>query len=306
MRFIPSYLRLYKTGELFRRISSLNDILMDCVMCPRRCHVNRLRSQTGVCGVADLPAVSSAQPHFGEEPLLVGTGGSGTIFMTNCNMRCSYCQNFEISQEGAGDQCTHEELALMMIRLMRQGCHNINFVTPTHQAAQIVESLPKAVEYGLELPLVYNCGGYEEAETIKLLKDIFDIYMPDLKYGDDETAVRLSLAHGYVGTSQAAVKEMHRQVGDLRVVDGFAVKGLIVRHLVLPGGLAGTKEVMRFIAEEISKDTYVNIMDQYRPAYNADKDPELSRKVTKEEYDEAVEIAKKAGLRRIVGVNVNE
>lgn len=302
MRFRPSYLRLYQTGELFRRISALNDVLLDCTLCPRQCRVNRLRGQVGVCGVGDLPAVSSAEPHFGEEPPLVGTGGSGTVFMTNCNMRCSYCQNYEISQEGAGEQCTHEELALMMVRLQKKGCHNINFVTPTHQAPQIVESLPRAVEYGLELPLVYNCGGYEEVETIKLLRDVFDIYMPDLKYGDDEMAVRLSLAHGYVGTSQAAVKEMHRQVGDLRLEDGIATKGLIVRHLVLPGGLAGTEEVMRFIAEELSRDTYVNIMDQYRPCYKAVDEEGLDRRVTREEFEEAVNIARKAGLRRIAGV----
>jgi len=302
MRFRPSYLRLYQTGELFRRISSLNDILLECGLCPRACGVNRLRGQVGVCGVADLPEISTVEPHFGEEPPLVGTGGSGTVFMTNCNMRCSYCQNHEISQGGAGDQCTQEELALAMVRLQKKGCRNINFVTPTHQAPQIVESLPKAIEYGLEVPLVYNCGGYEEVETIKLLRDIFDIYMPDLKYGDDETAVRLSLAHGYVETSQAAVKEMHRQVGDLRLEDGMATKGLIVRHLVLPGGLGGTTEVMRFIAEELSKDTYVHIMDQYRPDYKAVEEQDLGRPVTSEEFDEAINIARKAGLRRIVGV----
>ncbi|MBI5887767.1 MAG: radical SAM protein [Deltaproteobacteria bacterium] len=302
MAFLPGYIKLYENGELSKRIKSLKECLSSCVICPRRCGVNRNQGVQGICRIGSSPVVSAAHPHFGEEPPLAGVSGSGVIFMTYCNMKCVYCQNFDISQEGDGEEVASEELSMMMVGLQKHGCHNINFVTPTHQVPQIAAALPKAIENGLRLPLVYNCGGYEEAGTIRLLDGIFDIYMPDFKYGDDETAFMLSFAPGYVESAKAAIIEMHRQVGDLVIdVSGIAQRGLIVRHLVLPGGLAGTGEVMRFLAKEVSKDTYVNIMDQYRPSYMAVDNPDLARPVTKEEFSEAIRLAKAAGLRRIEG-----
>lgn len=246
--------------------------------------------------------VSSFHVHFGEERPLVGYYGSGTIFLAYCNLKCLFCQNYDISHLGEGQEISREELGNMMISLMRQGCHNINFVTPTHQAAQIVSSLPFAIEKGLEIPLVYNCGGYESVETIKLLDGIFDIYMPDFKYGNNESAKKLSAASDYVEVAKEAVKEMHRQVGDLKIDKrGIAQRGLLIRHLVLPNGLAGTREVMKFIATEISKNTYVNIMDQYRPCYQAFDHPPMNRRITGEEFEEAVRIASEEGLRRLDG-----
>jgi len=246
--------------------------------------------------------VSSFHAHFGEERPLVGYYGSGTIFLTYCNLKCLFCQNYDISHLGEGDEFSVEELGSMMISLMRQGCHNINFVTPTHQVPQIVSALPYAIDKGLEIPLVYNCGGYESVETIRLLDGIFDIYMPDFKYGSNEAAKKLSAAPDYVETAKESIKEMHRQAGDL-VMDkrGIAQKGLLIRHLILPGGLAGTREVMRFIAGEISKNTYVNIMDQYRPCYNAFQHPPMDRRITSEEFEEAIKIAREEGLGRLDG-----
>lgn len=246
--------------------------------------------------------VSSFHAHFGEERPLVGYYGSGTIFLTYCNLKCLFCQNYDISHLGEGREISREEFGSMMISLMRQGCHNLNFVTPTHQAAQIVSSLPSAIENGLDIPLVYNCGGYESVETIKLLDGIIDIYMPDFKYGNNESAKKLSAAPDYVEVAKEAVKEMHRQVGDLKIDKrGIAQRGLLIRHLVLPNGLAGTREVMRFIAMEISKNTYVNIMDQYRPCYKAFEHPPMDRRITGEEFEEAVRIAREEGLERLDG-----
>lgn len=300
----PSYLELYRTGVLAERIATLGRMLERCTVCPRNCVVDRTRGALGVCGVGDRPVVSSFMPHFGEEPPLVGRFGSGTIFMTRCNLQCVFCQNFDISQLGEGEEITTDELASMMTSLQRRGCHNINFVTPTHQVPQIVEALPRAIEDGLEVPLVYNSGGYESVETIRLLDGIFDIYMPDIKYGDNLNAMRYSLAPGYVEISQECVKEMHRQVGDLVTDDfGIARSGLIIRHLVLPGGAAGTDEVVRFIAEEVSPNSYVNIMDQYRPCYRAGEFEELSRTITSAEFEEAVETARRHGLKRLAGVS---
>ncbi|MEE9613367.1 MAG: radical SAM protein [Thermodesulfobacteriota bacterium] len=309
--FRPSYIKLYERGELQERVLALSDMMEECAICPRRCGVRRTEGgggELGVCGVGSLPMVSSCQPHFGEEPPLVGSAGSGTIFMTRCNLKCVFCQNYDISHLGQGAYVSTDELARMMLGLQNQGCHNINFVTPTHQAAQIVASLPRAVEMGLDLPLVYNTGGYDSVETIKLLDGIFDIYMPDIKYGDDGPAGALSAAPDYVEVSRGAVSEMHRQVGEL-VIDerGIAERGLIIRHLVLPGGLAGTKEVMRFIAEELSTESYVNVMDQYRPCYKAAESvdyPDMGRAVTGAEFDEAVGMAKAEGLTRLAGVTV--
>src|SRR3990167_5931169 len=289
----PSYIKLYETGELQKRIDALNVILEDCHLCPRNCRVNRIQGEKGVCRVGALPMVSSFHAHFGEERPLVGYYGSGTIFLTYCNLKCLFCQNYDISHLGEGREVSLKELGAMMINLMRQECHNINFVTPTHQASQIVSALPYAIEKGLEIPLVYNCGGYESVETIKLLDGIFDIYMPDFKYGNNAAAKKLSAAPDYVETAKTAIKEMHRQAGDL-VMDkrGIAQRGLLIRHLILPGGLAGTREVMRFIAGEISKNTYVNIVDQYRPCYNAFEHPPMDRRITEDEFEEAIKIAR--------------
>ena len=300
--FQPSYIKLYETGELHKRIELLNKILEDCCLCPRNCRVNRFKGEKGVCRVGALPMVSSFHAHFGEERPLVGYYGSGTIFLTYCNLKCLFCQNYDISHLGEGREISREELGSMMISLMRQGCHNINFVTPTHQAAQIVSALPYAIEKGLEIPLVYNCGGYESVETIKLLDGIIDIYMPDFKYGNNESAKKLSAAPDYVEVAKGAVKEMHRQVGDLKIDKrGIAQRGLLIRHLVLPSSLAGTREVMRFVAKEISRNTYVNIMGQYRPCYKAFEHPPMNRRITSEEFEEAVRIAREEGLWRLDG-----
>ena len=298
----PSYIKLYETGELQKRIDALNMILEDCHLCPRNCRVNRFKGEKGVCRVGSLPMVSSFHAHFGEEKPLVGRYGSGTIFLTYCNLKCLFCQNYDISHLGEGREVSLKELGDMMISLMRQGCHNINFVTPTHQTAQIVSALPYAIERGLGIPLVYNCGGYEFLETIKLLDGIFDIYMPDFKYGSNESAKKLSAAPDYVEITKVAIKEMHKQVGDLKMDKrGIAERGLLIRHLVLPEGLAGTWEVMKFIVNEISKNTYVNIMDQYRPCYKAFEHPPMDRRITGEEFEEAVRIAREEGLGRLDG-----
>ena len=303
MPFTPSYITLYDTGELERRAAALTGLLRECVICPWNCRVDRTSGALGVCRVGRSAMVASFSPHFGEEPPLTGYGGSGTIFFSYCNLKCVFCQNYDISHFGAGLEVSIEELSKMMVMLQRQGCHNINFVTPTHQIAQIVESLPNAIENGLSVPLVYNCGGYESVETIKLLDGIFDIYMPDFKYGDDEAAMKYSGARDYVERAKESIKEMHRQAGDL-VLDknGIAEKGLIIRHLVLPGGLAGTREVMRFVAKEISKDSYVNVMGQYRPCHSASEHSPLDRRVTEEELAGAFVIAKEEGLWRFAGI----
>ncbi|HBO83751.1 MAG: radical SAM protein [Deltaproteobacteria bacterium GWC2_42_11] len=302
MSFQPSYIKLYETGELNKRIDALNTILENCHLCPRDCGANRLQGEKGVCRIGSLPIVSSFHAHFGEERPLVGCCGSGTIFLTYCNLKCLFCQNYDISHLGEGREIFPEELAAMMTTLMRQGCHNINFVTPTHQTAQIVSALPYVIEKGLEIPLVYNCGGYESVETIKLLDGIFDIYMPDFKYGSNDVAKKLSAASDYVDRAKESIKEMHRQVGDLKMDKrGIAEQGLLIRHLVLPDGIAGTREVMRFIATEISKNTYINIMDQYRPCYKAFEHPPMNRMITKDEFEEAVRIAREKGLERLDG-----
>lgn len=244
--------------------------------------------------------VSSFNPHFGEESPLVGRHGSGTIFITNCSLLCVFCQNWEISHLGQGEEVSFEELARMMLDLQGLGCHNINFVTPSHVVPQILEALPIAIEGGLSVPLVYNTGGYDAVETIKLLDGIFDIYMPDFKYWDEGVARRLSKAPQYPELARQAIKEMHRQVGDLTMdSSGIAQRGILVRHLVLPEGLAGTQGVMRFLAQEISPNTYVNIMDQYHPCGEAYKYPPLNRRITVEEYSEAVRIARHEGITRL-------
>lgn len=296
----PAYLELHARGILAHRVRTALQVLRSCVICPRMCKVNRLEGELGFCRTGRLAMVSSFNPHFGEEAPLVGRGGSGTIFFTHCNLLCLFCQNYDISHLGIGDEADARLLARMMIRLQAEGCHNINFVTPTHVVPQILEALPLAIEEGLRVPLVYNTGGYDRVETLHLLDGIVDIYMPDIKFLDSETARRLCNAPDYPETVRAAIREMHRQVGDL-ITDpnGIAARGLLVRHLVMPEGLAQTREAMEFLANEISRDTYVNVMDQYRPCGEAHTHRDLSRRITQQEYGEALEAARKAGLHRL-------
>jgi putative pyruvate formate lyase activating enzyme len=304
---VPGYVHLHETGELKERVSRAYDLLRSCTVCPRRCGVNRLEDERGFCRTGLLPVISSYGPHFGEEPPLVGRGGSGTIFVTHCNMACTFCQNYEISQCGQGSEVTPEKLADMMVRLQMGGCENINFVSPTHVVPQLIHGISIAASRGLSIPVVYNSGGYDAVETLLLLDGIIDIYMPDVKYGSNEIAAALSHASGYVDAMKDAIREMHRQVGDLVIADGVAVRGLLVRHLVLPENLAGSDVVLPWIAEEISRDTYVNIMDQYHwpmsvlplaiieenPAYRA-----LVRPITEKELDDAIRHGREAGLHR--------
>ncbi|MDD5451787.1 MAG: radical SAM protein [Desulfovibrionales bacterium] len=298
--FEPAYIETYKSGEIKPRVEKLNRILEECCLCPRKCCVNRIQNEKGICRTGRLPMISSFSPHFGEEAPLVGRHGSGAIFITNCNLLCVFCQNWETSHLGEGEEISLEQFAMVMLYLQNMGCHNINFVTPTHVVPQILEALSIAIEGGLCVPLVYNTGGYDSIETIKLLDGIFDIYLPDFKYWDEEVAIRLSKAPGYPEIAGQAIKEMHRQVGDLTVdSSGIAQRGLLVRHLVLPDGLAGTRDVMRFLAREISPNTYVNIMDQYRPCGEAYKYPPIDRRITAEEYREAITMAGEEGVTRL-------
>ena len=296
----PSYLKTHKDGVLEKRIEAALAILENCRLCPRHCGVNRLEGELGVCRAGREAVVSSYSPHFGEEDPLVGRQGSGTIFMTHCNLGCVFCQNYEISHLSEGVKVSSSDLAQMMLTLQRRGCHNINFVTPTHMVPQILEALPEAIAGGLKVPLVYNCGGYEEVDSLRLLDGIFDIYMPDFKFWDSEVATRFCSAPDYPEKACSAIKEMHQQVGDLTLnEEGIAQRGLLVRHLVMPEGLAGSREIMRFLAKEVSKDTYVNVMSQYRPCGEAHKFPELRRAITTEEYREAVSMAQEEGIHRL-------
>jgi putative pyruvate formate lyase activating enzyme len=299
MAFTPSYIGLFEKGELQKRIELLMDILKECRLCPRQCGINRLDGEVGYCRAPSELMVSSAFPHFGEESPLVGYHGSGTIFLTHCNLRCIFCQNYDISHLGRGERITKSDMARAMVRLQELGCHNINFVTPTHYAPQIVSSLPEAINMGLRLPIVYNCSGYESIEVIQLLEGVVDIYMPDAKYMDEKHSKRFSNAQDYPEVLKKILKEMHRQVGDLATNSkGIAERGLLIRHLVMPGGVASSEAVLRFIAEEISPHSYVNIMDQYRPEYRAHEYPEISRRITHKEYMEAIQIAKRFHLHR--------
>jgi putative pyruvate formate lyase activating enzyme len=298
------YKHLLETGELEDRAARAYDLLRSCTVCPRRCGVNRLEDEKGFCRTGLLPVVASYGPHFGEEPPLVGRGGSGTIFVTHCNLACTFCQNYDISQGGQGTEVTVEKLADMMVRLQRGGCVNINIVSPTHVVPQLIRSIGIAVSRGLSVPIVYNSGGYDAVETLRLLDGIIDIYMPDAKYGSNDIAAALSRAPGYVDVVKDALREMHRQVGDLVIADGIAVRGLLVRHLVLPGNLAGSDGILPWIADEISRDTYVNIMDQYHPAGTVPENrghnrfPALERSLFQNEYHNAIGIALRSGLHR--------
>ena len=274
--------------------------MKECHLCPRHCSVNRLAGEEGKCQITTQAMVSSYGPHFGEEAPLVGNHGSGTIFFTYCNLRCIFCQNYTISQLGEGYPVNREELARMMLSLQEKGCHNINLVSPTHVVPYILDALELAVSRGLHLPLVYNTGGYDSLETLKLLDGIVDIYMPDMKYSDAKTAERLSGIEDYPEVNKTAIKEMHRQVGDLHIDEqGVARRGLLVRHLVLPNHLAGTQEVVSFLAQEVSTDTYLNIMAQYHPCHKAFDMPLLSRPVNKQEFHEAINLAHQQGLHRL-------
>ncbi len=295
----PVYCQRLTLRELKERSERLRELLKECVVCPRECGARRLEGEFGVCRSTDVVMISSAGPHYGEEPPLVGWGGSGTIFFTSCNLKCAFCQNYEISQLRIGQTITAEELAHVMLGLQDRGCHNINLVTPTHFTPQIVQALAIAVQRGLHLPIVYNSSGYESLRTLQLLEDIVDIYMPDIKYSSNDVACRYSGAPDYWDIVRPAIKEMHRQVGDL-VIDGrgLAHRGLLIRHLVLPNGLAGSRAVLDFIAKEISLNSYVNIMDQYRPLNRAWRYPELNRCITANEFQDVVSYARSLGLHR--------
>ncbi|MGQ9794595.1 MAG: radical SAM protein [Anaerolineae bacterium] len=299
----PSYVKLLESGELTKRTAEAYEHLVQCDVCPWVCKVNRRAGELGFCRVGELAGVASYGPHLGEESVLRGWRGSGTIFFTGCNLKCKFCQNYEISQLDEGAPVEPQRLAAIMLELQEMGCHNINFVSPSHVVPQILMAVLIAAQAGLRLPLVYNSGGYDSLTMLRILDGVIDIYMPDMKYADANIARRYSGISNYPQVNQAAVREMHRQVGDL-VVDenGLARRGLLVRHLILPEDLAGTARIVEFLAREISPHTYLNLMDQYRPAYKACEYPELSRRITRAEWDEAVAWARKAGLYRLDGL----
>jgi len=300
--FEPVYMRTYTRGELARRVARALKLLQSCTACPRNCRVNRLEDKFAVCKTGRHAVVSSHFPHHGEEDCLRGGRGSGTIFFTGCNLRCVFCQNFDISWQVRGTPAPPRELAAMMLELQAQGCHNINLVTPEHVAPQIVQALPFAIEEGLRLPLVYNTSAYDSMESLALLDGLVDIYMPDFKYWDAEMARKYSRAPDYPEVARRAIKEMYRQVGNLVIDDnGLARRGLLVRHLVMPEEVAGTRAVMQWIADELSPETYVNIMAQYHPAGKVSRSDhaEINRRVTPAEYERALDAAWRAGLKRL-------
>jgi len=297
--FEPAYLALERSGELARRESDLWQLYASCRCCPRACGANRLEGETGVCQATAQPKVKSAFSHFGEEAPLVGANGSGTVFFSHCNLLCVFCQNWEINHRGDGTLVSHQVLAEMMLELQASGCHNINLVTPTHVVPNIVRALRLAIPKGLRLPLVYNTGGYDALDVIEMLDGIVDIYLPDFKFQDGEMAAKYSFeASDYPEVAAAVIKEMHRQVGDLIVDErGVARRGLIVRHLVMPHNVAGTDRFVRWVADELSPDTWVNLMAQYRPEHRAHEFPDISRRLTAEEWAQALGWARAAGLR---------
>jgi putative pyruvate formate lyase activating enzyme len=298
--FEPAYIKTYKKGLLQEKIKAAYKLLSACNLCPQKCRVDRLSGETGICKTAKHALVSSCNPHFGEEKPLVGTAGSGTIFFTHCNLMCLFCQNFDISHEGRGQKIASADLAAVMLALQQHGCHNINFVTPSHVVPQILSALEIAIQQGLSVPLVYNSGGYDLPATLKLLDGVFDIYMPDFKFWDPQIAESACQARHYPEIARNALREMHRQVGELTVdEDGIAQKGLLIRHLVLPGGLAGTREIMRFIAREISADSYVNLMSQYRPCGRASEVKGLNASLSPADFQTALQAAKAEGITRL-------
>jgi len=296
----PSYLRLHRDGKLKERIDQAVTLLSECCLCPRECNVDRLAGELGFCRTGGKARVASLHAHFGEESPLVGSGGSGTIFFRSCNLLCYFCQNYDISHDSGGGEVEPRELAHMMLSLQKRGCHNINFVTPSHVVPQILQALAIAVEGGLTVPLVYNTGGYDKCDTLKLLEGVFDIYMPDFKFWDEEWSEKFCKAADYRKIVTAAVKEMHRQVGDLAIDEsGIAFRGLLVRHLVMPNDVANTEKVMTFLADNVSEDTYVNVMDQYHPCGKALRDSAINRRITRAEYAEAIRRTRQAGLHRL-------
>lgn len=297
--FRPAYLALHESGELARRAELANEMLADCRTCPRTCRVNRTES-TGRCGIGRYAKVSSYGPHHGEERCLSGTRGSGTVFFAGCNLRCVFCQNFEISHEEAGTEVSAERLARIFLAVQEYGCHNLNLVTPSHVVPQILEALPIAVTEGLHLPIVYNTSAYDSLDSLRLLDGIVDVYMPDFKLWEQDAAERYLTAPNYPEAAREAIREMHRQVGVLRFEErGLAVRGLLVRHLVMPGRGEDTAAILRFLASEIAADTYVNVMAQYRPAglVSLRSFPEIYRRVSEDEYLDALRLAGELGLR---------
>jgi putative pyruvate formate lyase activating enzyme len=303
--FEPVYIKAHRSGRLEKVAGEAERQLANCRFCPRLCGVNRLEGELGYCKTGRLAKVSSANPHFGEETPLVGHHGSGTVFFARCNLLCSFCQNHDISHGGGGTEVSARQLADLMLELQKIGCHNINFVTPSHVVSQILSALVIAVEEGLRVPLVYNTGGYDLVRTLELLDGVVDIYMPDLKFMDGKVSARLMNAPDYPEVAKAALKEMHRQVGDLVInEEGTAERGLLVRHLVMPNDLNSVRAAMRFLSLEISPYTYVNVMEQYRPCHKALDDTTLRRRITPDEFREAVETAVSEGLRRLDGIRV--
>lgn len=300
MDHLPGYINLYNSGELLKRVGNANKHLQECNLCPHNCNVNR-KEKLGFCRATDKVVISSYGPHHGEESVLVGTRGSGTIFFGYCNMRCVFCQNCELSFGGEGEIISNEKLAKIMLLMQTSyGCHNINLVSPTHFVPNILEAVYLAVREGLELPIVYNCGGYEREETLKLLEGVVDIYMPDFKYTFEEAAEEYSGVKIYPTAVKDALKEMDRQVGGIKAdEDNIAYRGLLIRHLVMPGGIEDTKKVLEFVAEELSEDVLINLMDQYYPAHQAHKYEKISRRLTNEEYSEVWHYAKKLGLNLV-------
>jgi putative pyruvate formate lyase activating enzyme len=295
----PSYLALHASGELTRRAEEAVRALARCEVCPRNCRVDRLADRAKVCSTGRLARVSTYFAHFGEEDCLRGTKGSGTIFFSFCNLKCVFCQNHDTSQAGDGDEVTPARLAEMMLELQARGCHNINFVTPEHVVPEILEALPLAIDGGLRVPIVYNTSSYDSMESLRWMDGVVDIYMPDFKVWTKESAIRYLKAKDYRDVACRIVREMHRQVGPLVVgADGLAKRGVLVRHLVMPGLVDEAKEIFRFLAEEVSRDTYVNIMGQYRPEYRAAEYPEIARRPTPREMEAARQAAKAAGLHR--------
>jgi putative pyruvate formate lyase activating enzyme len=303
--FEPAYLALYRSGELNRRVEQALEELRSCRLCPRNCEVDRLVDERAVCKIGRHARVSSYSAHFGEEDCLRGWRGSGTIFFSMCNLRCVFCQNYDISQLETGDEASPVRLAQMMLQLQARGCHNINFVTPEHVVPQILEALLVAVEAGLRLPLVYNTSAYDSIASLRLMEDVVDIYMPDFKFWDERASLHYLKAKDYPRAARAALREMHRQVGPLKMDEhGLARRGVLVRHLVMPGDVAGTEDIMAFLAEEISPDTYVNMMDQYHPAAKVvsgrfkERYSPINRRITQPEYHRAMEAAAQAGIWR--------
>jgi putative pyruvate formate lyase activating enzyme len=301
LEFEPGYLKLEREGELVKREEALWEMLSSCEICARGCGANRLAGEVGVCSTTAQIKVHSAGPHYGEERELVGRGGSGTIFFSNCNLLCCFCQNWETNHRGDGERTSPSELADTMLGLQRRGCHNINLVTPSHVVPQIVKATRIAASKGLRLPLVYNTGGYDSLEVIKMLDGVVDIYLPDFKYQDEEMAEKYSSdASDYPKVAAAVIREMHRQVGDLETDSrGIATRGLIIRHLVMPNNIGGTDRLVKWIATELGPDTYVNLMAQYRPEHKAFDHPAIARRLTNEEWQQAVTWAEEAGLENV-------